>query len=43
MIILTVYNRSIFQYFKSFIRTEFDLVDDDHRLVLDENTSSFIN
>ena len=42
MIILAVYKRSIFQDFKSFLRTENDLVEDDIRLVWDEYNSSFI-
>ena len=33
---LKVYNRSIFQDFESFLRTEVDLVEDDIKLVLDE-------
>ena len=42
MIILPVYERSIFQDFKSILRTEIDLVEDDIRLVWDEYNSSFI-
>ena len=33
---------SLFQNFKSYLRTEVDLVEDDIKLVLDENNSSFI-
>ena len=36
------YNRSIFQDFKGFLRTETDWVEDDIKLVLDENNSSSI-
>ena len=36
------YNSAIFQEFKSYRRTEVDLVEDDIRLVLDEYISSFI-
>ena len=42
MRISAIYVNSIFQDFKSFLRTEVDLVEDDIRLVLDENNSSFI-
>ena len=42
MLILAIYNSSIFQDFESFLRTEIDLVDDDIRLVLDDYNSSFI-
>ena len=42
MRILAIYISSIFQDFESFLRTEVDLVEDDIRLVLDENNSSFI-
>ena len=37
MNILAVYDDSIIQNFESFLRTEVDLVEDDIRLVLDEN------
>ena len=36
------YFMSIFQDFENFLKTEFDLVEDDVRLVLDELNSSFI-
>ena len=42
MDILALYHRSVFQDFESFVRTEFDLEEDDIRLVLDENNSIFI-
>ena len=42
MLILSSYNRSLFQDFESYLRTETDLVEDDIRLVSDENKSSFI-
>ena len=42
MIILSLYRRSVFQDFESFLRTEIDLVEDDIRLVLDKNIPSFI-
>ena len=42
MTILSSYNRSLFQDFESYLRTETDLVEDDIRLVSDENKSSFI-
>ena len=42
MDILAVYDRSVFQDFESFRRTEVDLVEDDKRLVLDEYISSFV-
>ena len=35
--ILSFYIRSILQYFGSYLRTEVDLVEDDIRLVLEEN------
>ena len=41
MIVLALYIVSIFQDFKSFLRTEIDLVEDDIRVVLDEYNSSF--
>ena len=34
--VLAIYNSSIFQDFKNFLRTEVDLVEDDIKLVLDE-------
>ena len=42
MLILSGYTNSIFQDFENYRRTEVDLVEDDIRLVLDENNSSFI-
>ena len=42
MNILSGYPRSVFQDFESYLRTEIDLVEDDIRLVLDENNSTFI-
>ena len=36
------YIRSMFQDFESYLRTEVDLVEDDIRVVLDENISIFI-
>ena len=42
MIILAFYTSSVFQDFKSFLRTQIDLVEDDIKLVLDEYNSSFI-
>ena len=36
------HNKSIFQDFDRFLRTEIDLVEDDVRLVLDESSSNFI-
>ena len=41
MIILSVYLRSVFQDFESYLRTEIELVEDDIRLVLDKKNSSF--
>ena len=41
MNILSVYPRSVFQDFESYLRTEIDLVADDIRLVLDKYNSSF--
>ena len=38
---LAIYTSSKIQDFESFLRTEFDLVEDDIRLVLEENSSSF--
>ena len=43
MRILAIYVSPVSQDFESFLRTEIDLVEDDIRLVLDENNSSFIN
>ena len=40
--ILAIYNSSVFQDFESFLGTQIDLVDDDIKLVLDEDNSSFI-
>ena len=40
--ILAIYTSSVFQDFKSFLRTQIDLVEDDIKLVLDEYNSSFI-
>ena len=42
MRVLAVYVNSVFQHFKSFLRTEVDWVEDDIKLVLDEYNSSFI-
>ena len=42
MNILAIYIRSVFQDFKSFLRTQIDLIEDDVKLVLDEYNSSFI-
>ena len=42
MNILAIYTRSVFQDFESFLRTQFDLVEDDVKLVLDEYNSSFV-
>ena len=42
MNILAVYTSSVFQDFKSYLRTEVDLVEDDIKLVLDEYNSSFL-
>ena len=39
---LGIYTSSVFQDFKSFLRTQIDLVEDDIKLVLDENNSCFI-
>ena len=36
------YTRCKFQDFESYLRTEVDLIEDDVRLVLDENNSKFI-
>ena len=40
--ILSIYIRSVFQDFESFLRTQIDLSEDDVKLVLDEYNSSFI-
>ena len=42
MLNLSYYNSSVFQDFESFLRTQCDLVEDDIKLVSDENISSFI-
>ena len=42
MNILSIYTSSVFQDFKSFLRTQIDLIEDDVKLVLDEYNSSFI-
>ena len=42
MNILSVYPRSVFQDFESYLRTEIDLVEDDIGVVLDKYNSSFI-
>ena len=42
MNILSIYIRSVFQDFESFLRTQIDLIEDDFKLVLDEYNSSFI-
>ena len=42
MNILSIYIRSVFQVFESFLRTQIDLVEDDIKLVLDEYNSNFI-
>ena len=42
MTILSIYTRSVFQDFESFLRTQIDLIEDDVKLVLDEYNSSFI-
>ena len=42
MNILAFYTRSVFQDFESFLRTQIDLIEDDVKLVLDEDNSSFI-
>ena len=39
---LSGYPRSVFQNFETYLRTEFDLVEDNFRLVLDNYNSSFI-
>ena len=40
--ISAIYNSSIFQDFKSFLRTKIDRVEDEIRLILDEYNSNFI-
>ena len=40
--ILAIFLSSIFQDFESFLRTENDLVEDDIKLVLDEDDAGFI-
>ena len=42
MNILAIYTSSVFQDFESFLRTQFDLIEDDVELVLDEYNSNFI-
>ena len=42
MNILSIYTSSVFQDFESFLRTQIDLVEDDIKLVLNENNSSFV-
>ena len=42
MNILAIYTSSVFQDFESFLRTQYDLVEDDIKLVLDEYNSNFI-
>ena len=42
MNILSIYIRSVFQDFESFLRTQIDLIEDDVKLVLDECNSSFV-
>ena len=42
MLILAIYFDSVFQDFESFLRTEVDLVEDEIRLISDENNSFFI-
>ena len=42
MNILSIYTRSVFQDFESFLRTQIDLIEDDIKLVLDEYNSNFI-
>ena len=41
MNILSIYSRSVFQDFESFLRSQIDLVEDDIKLVLDEYNSNF--
>ena len=42
MNILQIYTSSVFQDFGGFLRTQIDLIEDDIKLVLDENNSSFL-
>ena len=42
MNVLAIYTISVFQDFEIFLRTQIDLIEDDVKLVLDENDSSFI-
>ena len=42
MNILAMYTSSVFQDFESFLRTQIDLIEDDVKLVLDDNNSNFI-
>ena len=42
MNILAICTSSVFQGFESFLRTQIDLVEDDIKLVLDENNSNYI-
>ena len=42
MNILARYTNSVFQDFENFLRTQIDLVEDDIKLVLEENNSNFI-
>ena len=42
MKVFSIYVSSMFQDFESFLRTEFELVEDDIRLVLEKYNSSFI-
>ena len=42
MRILSIYTKSVFQDFGSFLRTQIDLVEDDIKLLLDEYKSNFI-
>ena len=42
MNILSNYTSSVFQDFESFLRTQIDLIEEDIKLVVDENNSSFL-
>ena len=42
MNILSIFTRSVFQDFESFLRTQIDLVESDIKLVLDEYNSTFV-
>ena len=42
MRILSIHTSSVFEDFEKILRTQIDLVEDDIKLVLDENNSSFI-